>query len=136
MLHNLQRSPISSPARARKASVGSIDDERMRMEEATQTSVDQPGYNPRSDEMTQTPNGYTRIDEMTQTSMIGELKFNEKTSNSVETTPTSSKDSPQVQQQQEMFKSWEELGIVDYYVLKDLKSGVSSRTLFTPSKVS
>ena len=126
MMHNLQRSPISSPARARKASISSMDfEERARNEEATQTSVDQSGYNPRSDEMTQTPNGYTRIDEMTQTSMFGELKCSEKASNSVETTPTSSKESPIVQQQQQSIKSWEELGIVDYYVLKDLKSGVS-----------
>ena len=126
MMHNLQRSPISSPARARKASISSMDfEERARNEEATQTSVDQATYNPRSDEMTQTPNGCNRIDEMTQTSMFGELKCSEKASNSVETTPTSSKESPVVQQQS--IKSWEELGIVDFYVLKDLKSGVSKK---------
>jgi hypothetical protein len=34
------------------------------------------------------------------------------------------------QQQQPEVKSWEELGIVDYFVLKDLKSGVSKLSIF------
>lgn len=119
MMHNLQRSPMSSPARNRRASIASLDGS-VRAEEATQTSVD----NPKLDEMTQTPNGYTRIDEMTQTSIIGEAKFGEKViNNSADSTPMSSNDSPVIRHME--LKSWEELGIVDYFVLKDLKSGVS-----------
>lgn len=120
MMHNLQRSPGASPSRSRRTSCCSMDD---RQEYATQTFHD-----PKLDEMTQTPNGYARIDEMTQTSIIGELKFNDKSGGcgSEDTTPSSSKESPIVIQiEKPMFKSWEELGIVDYFVLKNLKSGVS-----------
>lgn len=92
--------------------------------------MDQCCYNPRNDEMTQTPNGYPRIDEMTQTSMIIESKCSEQRAvsggcNSHESTPSSTKESPVVLQAQPEYKSWEELGIVDYFTLKDLKSGVS-----------
>lgn len=165
MLHNLQRSPMQSPGRSRRNSTTSIDDhDRITMEDATQTSMDQCHYHPRLDEMTQTTNGYPRIDEMTQTSIIGEIKCNERGSarsernnacgernsscnerssacnersapcndrsnnacNSADSTPMSSKESPVIMQVQPEYKSWEELGIVDYFVLKDLKSGVSN----------
>lgn len=132
MLHNLQRSPVQSPARTRRNSTNSIDDHGCTMEDATQTSMEQHHYHPRLDEMTQTPNGYPRIDEMTQTSIIGDLKCTERSSNacnntcnSAETTPSSCKESPMAAPIQPEYKSWEELGIVDYFVLKDLKSGVS-----------
>jgi hypothetical protein len=87
----------------------------------------------KSDEMTQTPNNYTRIDEMTQTSLFGDSVFPEKQPRKHnhcmmrETTPPSSggksasKEDPMVKK----FQSWEELGIVDHYTLKNLKSGVS-----------
>lgn len=118
MLHNLQRSPMQSPGRSRRGSVCSIGDvERMNAEEGTQTFIDL-----KYDEMTQTPSGHPRLDEMTQTSMNIELKCN-----SADTTPTSSKESPAIVQIQPELKSWEELGIVDYFVLKDLKSGVSRK---------
>lgn len=120
MMHNLQRSPMSSPGRIRRASICSMDD-NVRTEEATQTSNDQPCCGAKFDETT-----HQRTNEMTQTSFSID-RGTEKTvgvSCSVESTPTSSKDSPAVQFQPE-FKSWEELGIVDYFALKDLKSGVS-----------
>jgi hypothetical protein len=127
MLHNLTRSPGGSPSRNRRSSM-SAEDIRVRIsnEGNTQTIF----FTPKLDEMTQTPNGSYRMDEMTQTSIIGDIKCSEMCGE--ESTP-SSKDSPgmtvtyQVQQQQQpLLKSWEELGIVDYYVLKDLKSGVSA----------
>jgi hypothetical protein len=121
MLHNLMRSPASSPARPRRNSMSG--EERVRLEEATQTSIDHSKF----DEMTQTPNGYARTDEMTQTSMVGDVRYSENVC-SAENTPICS-ESPAVtvvyQQQPPEYKSWEELGIVDYYALKDLKSGVS-----------
>ena len=139
MMHNLQRSPMSSPGRSRRGSMASLHDDHMKFEEGTQTSIDIPNYNPKLDEMTQTPNGYTRIDEMTQTSNIGNLKTTEKVVakaidrgvekviESGDTSPSSSKDSPIVVNHNQLeYKTWEELGIVDYYVLKDLKSGVSN----------
>lgn len=139
MMHNLQRSPMSSPGRSRRGSMASLHDDHMKFEEGTQTSIDIPNYNPKLDEMTQTPNGYTRIDEMTQTSIIGNMKTSapkviakaidrgiEKVIDS-DTSPNSSKDSPLVVNHNQLeYKTWEELGIVDYYVLKDLKSGVSN----------
>lgn len=119
MLHNLTRSPGTSPARNRRNSI-TFD---IKTEGATQTSLD----NPTQDEMTQTPNGCPHSDEMTQTNIIENLKCNE--TSSVEESPCSVKDSPisinVYQQPVPEYKSWEELGIVDYYVLKDLKSGVS-----------
>jgi hypothetical protein len=119
MLHNLTRSPSASPSRNRKNSF-SVE---FRTEEATQTSLDHSKF----DEMTQTPNGSCRTDEMTQTVIVGDLKCTD--SCSVEESPCSVKESPITlniyQQPMPEYKSWEELGIVDYYVLKDLKSGVS-----------
>lgn len=118
MMHNLQRSPMSSPGRIRRASICSMDEHV-----ATQTSVDQSCYGAKFDE---TAHGCQRMNEITQTSFSVD-KGNEKAGGghcSADTTPTSSKDSPAVQFQPE-FKSWEELGIVDYFALKDLKSGVS-----------
>lgn len=91
------------------------------MEEGTQTSF----YNPRLDEMTQTPNMSARSDEMTQTSIIGDIKITQ-TYVGDDSTPSSAKESPNVVgYHQPEFKSWEELGIVDYAVLRNLKSGVS-----------
>lgn len=119
MLHNLMRSPGTSPARNRRNSI-TVE---VKTEGATQTSIDYP----RLDEMTQTPNGSVRADEMTQTSIIGDLKCTETCS--AEESPCSIKDSPITlnvyQQPMPEYKTWEELGIVDYHVLKDLKSGVS-----------
>lgn len=109
MMHNLQRSPMVSPSRSRRNSVCSADDQdRMRTGEA---NADQVPYDPRFDDAPHNLN----VD----------LKSCEKTGGgccSAETTPGS----PAVNFQPE-FKSWEELGIVDYFVLKDLKSGVSSK---------
>lgn len=112
MMHNLQRSPMVSPSRTRRNSACSADDQdRMRLE----GNSDHVPYDPRFDD--------PRMNEMTQTSMNVDLKSCEKTAGgccSVETTPGT----PVVNFQPE-FKSWEEIGIVDYFVLKDLKSGVS-----------
>jgi len=119
MLHNLTRSPGASPSRNRKNSISF----EFKTEEGTQTSLDHSRF----DEMTQTPNGSVRTDEMTQTTIVGDIKCTD--SCSVEESPCSIKESPITlniyQQPMPEYKSWEELGIVDYYVLKDLKSGVS-----------
>ncbi|CAO1350164.1 unnamed protein product [Diamesa hyperborea] len=77
MMHNLQRSPMSSPGRSRQPKV---------VAKAIDRAV-------------------------------------EKVIDSDDTSPSSSKDSPIVNHSQHEYKTWEELGIVDYYVLKDLKSG-------------
>ncbi|KAG5674444.1 hypothetical protein PVAND_004415 [Polypedilum vanderplanki] len=125
MLHNLTRSPGSSPLRHRRSSMSAED---IRVKISNEENAQTVNFNPKLDEMTQTPNS-VRADEMTQTSIIGDLKCTEMFE---ESTPSSMKDSPGIsvtyhvqQQQQPEFKSWEELGIVDYYTLKDLKSGVS-----------
>jgi hypothetical protein len=91
------------------------------MEEATQTSI----YHHKLDEMTQTPNMSARSDEMTQTSIIGDLKIMTETYTVDDSTPSSAKESPNMAIYQPEYKSWEELGIVDYNVIRDLKSGVS-----------
>lgn len=57
----------------------------------------------------------------------GHEHFESKNCGNVEMTPASCKDSPAVTQPR--FKSWEELGIVDYSYIKDLKSGVSFNCL-------
>lgn len=120
MLHNLQRSPISSPARTRRASVSSLDGQEItKTEDATQTPEGLTTHDLQMYDITQTqksPHGM--IESSTR-------KNNEKSGaeiGSLEST-TSSKESPEI-------KSWEELGIVDYYVLKDLKSGVSFTFIF------
>lgn len=119
MMYNLTRSPGTSPAKNRRNSFSA--DDHSRYEEATQTSI----YNPKLDEMTQTPNYSARNDEMTQTSIIGDIKDGGGCVGE-DLTPSSVKDSPNlVIFKQPEFKSWEELGIVDYSVIKDLKSGVS-----------
>lgn len=125
MLYNLtSRSPVQSPSKNRRNSFSSVD--HARTEEGTQTSI----YNPKLDEMTQTPNMSARSDEMTQTSIIGNIKMSD-TYIVDDSTPSSAKESPNIAvYQQPEYKSWEELGIVDYVVLKDLKSGVSASLKF------
>ncbi|CRL02761.1 CLUMA_CG016008, isoform A [Clunio marinus] len=127
MLHNLQRSPMISPSRSRRASVCSLEDGKSsRIEEATQTFNGNVSYNQMSSDMIQSSNNYNEINR-------NEINFGAKVGgggvNSLETTPTSSKESPNIKNQQ--YKSWEELEIVDYFVIKDLKSGVSSGQLLT-----
>ena len=117
MLHNLQRSPISSPAKARRASVSSSVDGQdiTTTEDATQTPTRHSFHDVQTYEDIKTP----QMTERTQSGFNNNSKTIEKSgavSSSLES--TSSKESPE-------FKSWEELGIVDFYVLKDLKSGVS-----------
>lgn len=117
MLYNLTKSPATSPSKNHRMSFSA--DDHMRFEEATQTSLLNP-----NDEMTQTPSFSLRNDEMTQTSIIGNLKASDAYVG--DSTPSSTKESPDfVIIKQPDFKSWEELGIVDYTVIKDLKSGVS-----------
>lgn len=119
MLYNLTtKSPASSPSKNHRNSFSA--DDNIRFEEATQTSI----FNPKLDEMTQTPNYSLRNDEMTQTSIIGDLKASD--AYVADSTPSSIKESPNfVIFKQPDFKSWDELGIVDYTVIKELKSGVS-----------
>lgn len=122
MLYNLtSRSPGQSPTKNRRNSFSA--DDHYRMEEATQTSI----FNPKLDEMTQTPNMSAKSDEMTQTSIIGDMKIMTETYTVDDSTPSSTKESPNIAvYQQPEYKSWEELGIVDYSVIRDLKSGVSN----------
>ncbi|CAO1334808.1 unnamed protein product, partial [Diamesa serratosioi] len=81
MMHNLQRSPMSSPGRSRRGSMASLHDDHVKFEE-------------------------------------------EKVIDSGDTSPSSSKDSPTITNHNQLeYKTWEQLGIVDYFVLKDLKSG-------------
>jgi hypothetical protein len=96
-------------------SISSLSDhgDRPRLEEGTQTSYEQPHPStPRLHEMTQTSFEVTLV-RQEPTQPLGED----------ESSPDSAViESPITKYQ---IKSWEELGIVDYYVLKDLRSGVS-----------
>lgn len=125
-MHNLQRSPATSPGRIRRMSISSLSDhgDRPRSVGATQTSYEQVGSRtPRLDETTQT-SYHARIDEITQTSQEAKRGDTPNQLNDDESSPDSAViDSPVTQYKQ--IKSWEELGIVDYYTLKDLRSGVS-----------
>lgn len=121
MLHNLQRSPISSPLRSRRSS---FEECHKKYEEGTQTN----GFI-KSDEMTQTPNHYSRLDEMTQTSLMGDLVNTKlvKECSQKEKYNYADKCYEPVKESFPVvtYTTWEELGIVDYDIIKHLKSGVS-----------
>ena len=93
MMHNLQKSPQTSPGRSRRGSNCNID-------KAGENPFEQGcfGSNPQH----------------------GSANYEMRNFASVETTPEGPT-APYTPQ----FKSWEELGIVDYSYLKDLRSGVS-----------
>lgn len=110
MMHNLQRSPIMSPGRSRRASVCSVD-------EATQDQQCRCEF-----DHSKTHDHHPRIDEVTQTSFA----FNSSAAgHNIDVASTSSKESPSIAHHQPSIKSWEELGFVDYPTVKDLRSGVS-----------
>jgi hypothetical protein len=126
MLHNLTRSPINSPAKNRR---GSLTFE-ISAEEGTQTSIDYVKY----DEMTQTPNGCMRSDEMTQTSMISDVKYVDSYIVDEPQTSSSPNESTHTAYQlQPEIKTWEELGIVDYNTINNLRSGVSKFFIYFKS---
>lgn len=120
MMHNLQRSPIMSPGRSRRASVCSVDEhDKMRHDEAVHDQQCRCEF-----DHSKTHDHHPRIDEVTQTSFA----FNTSAAgHNIEVASTSSKESPSIAHHQPSFKSWEELGFVDYPTVKDLKSGVSCK---------
>ena len=192
MMHNLQRSPIHSPSRRNSNSSNFNDQMDLGRFNETQMLLNHSRY----DEGTQTPNGYLKIDELSQTSEMLDLKcadkFEKKLMKCSQVSPIRIKVSPtensnqilnqlslmnqmnqmnpviQVNQFSQLnevkqpnnskyipmvshpilnpsvvpevpvetpqestvtppvkIKSWEELEIVEFYTLKDLKSGVS-----------
>lgn len=110
MLHNLQRSPMTSPGRSRRASICSIDDD--------QAPAEPPPYEIHRADETQS---HLKFDGGLQTITTSHKHFDDET-------PNSSNESPP-------YKSWEELGIVNSFTLKDLKSGVSRKNHLSLSNI-